>query len=269
MNYQDSENDDEYDSQEGLRWNRNYIEDSRRTHGLNIGSNERRSYDERRSHTMDDNFEERLSDRSERRLNEWRSHPEHRQGHKDRRSEEHINDDEARGMVLDNRYIQQLEEEIAELKNMNKKLKAQVSEFRNSRSRSSKRNIRRDNEWTAEEGRLADKIVPFCKLYLFPRYKFLKDNWMDYDLEHENSFCNFVVEKINEMYPNMRIITRSKREWESVYVPLIGQKYSNMRCNLSNDFRSQYFGKFTIHISYDYQIESDIKYTIEFAFQHR
>ena len=95
--------------------------------------------------------------------------------------------------------------------------------------------IRRDNEWTAEEGRLADKIVPFCKLYLFPQYKFLKDNWMNYDLEHENSFCNFVVEKINEMYPNMRIITRSKREWESVYVPLIGQKYSNMRCNLSND----------------------------------
>ncbi len=63
------------------------------------------------------------------------------------------------------------------MKNMNKKLKAQVSEFRNSRSRSTtKRNIRQDNEWTAEEGRLADKIVPFCKLYLFPQYKFLKDN---------------------------------------------------------------------------------------------
>ena len=78
-----------------------------------------------------------------------------------------------------------------------------------------------------------------------------------------------MAEKINEMYPNMRIITRSKRERESVYVPLIGQKYSNMRCNLSNDIRSQYFGKFTIHISYDYQIESDIKYPIEFAYQRR
>jgi hypothetical protein len=131
--------------------------------------------------------------------------------------------------------IQQLEDELAKMKNINKKLKAQVSEFRNSRRRSTKRNIRRDNEWTAEEGRLADKIVPFCKLYLFPWYKFLKDNWMDYDKENENSFCNFVAEKINEMYPNMRTITRSKREWESVYVPLIGQKYSNMRCNLSND----------------------------------
>ena len=89
-----------------------------------------------------------------------------------------------------------------------------------------------------------DKIVPFCKLYLFPRYKFLKDNWMDFDLENENSFCNFVFSKMNEMYPNMRNITAKIREWESVYVPLIGQKYSNMRCNLSNDIRSQYFGEF-------------------------
>ena len=67
-------------------------------------------------------------------------------------NEEHIDNDEARGMVLDNRYIQQLEEEIAELKNMNKKLKAQVSQFQNSRSHSFNRNIRRDNKWTAEEG---------------------------------------------------------------------------------------------------------------------
>ena len=49
---------------------------------------------------------------------------------------------------------------------------------------------------------------------------------------------------MNEMYPNMRIMTAKRREWESVYVPLIGQKYSNMRCNLSNDIRSQYFGTF-------------------------
>ncbi len=129
------------------------------------------------------------------------------------------------------------------MKNMNKKLKAQVSEFQKSRSGyTTKRSIRQDYEWTTEEGRLADKIVPFCKLNLFPCYKFLKDNWMDFDLENENSFCNFVFLKMNEMYPNMRIITAKRKEWESVYVPLI----SNMRCNLSNDIRSQYFGTFSI-----------------------
>ena len=91
---------------------------------------------------------------------------------------------------------------------------------------------------------------------------------MDFDLENNNSFCNFVFGKMNEMYPNMRIITAKRREWESVYVPLIGQKYSNMRYNLSNDIRSQYFGTFLI-FSYHYHIESNQKYTIFVYLQHR
>lgn len=241
MNDDESEIESEDDSHDDLRRNRNYIADTRPGNVVQR-SNERRSYDERPRRTLNDSYDDRHSDRSERRQNE-RSF--------NRQPWQEIDDDAGRGTVSDHRYIQQLEEELAEMKNMNKKLKAQVSEFRNSRSRSTtKRNIRRDNEWTAEEGRLADKIVPFCKLYLFPRYKFLKDNWMDFDMENENSFCNFVFDKMKEMYPNMRIITARKKEWESVYVPLIGQKYSNMRCNLSNDIRSQYFGKFSIDFFY-------------------
>jgi hypothetical protein len=72
---------------------------------------------------------------------------------------------------------------------------------------------------------------------------------MDYDPENENSFCHFVRDKMNVIYKNMRIRMSGpqfKREWEDVYVPLIGLKYSNMRCNLSNDIRSQYFGKFKV-----------------------
>jgi hypothetical protein len=69
---------------------------------------------------------------------------------------------------------------------------------------------------------------------------------MDFDPENENSFSHFVGTKMNEMYKNLRIRMQGqqfKREWEDVYVPLIGLKYSNMRCNLSNDIQSQYFGK--------------------------
>ena len=119
-------------------------------------------------------------------------------------------------------------------------------EAQHSRRCSPKVKIRRDNEWTAEEERPGDKIVPFCRLYLFPRYKFLWDNWMEFDPENENSFCHFVGTKMNEMCKNLRIWMQGqqfKREWEDVYVPLIGLKYSNMRCNLSNNIRSQYFGK--------------------------
>jgi hypothetical protein len=174
------------------------------------------------------------------RQNERGFHPQPRQ---------EIEDDTSRQRVLDDWYVELLEEELAEMKNyhMNKKLKAQVSEFGKSRSRyTTKRSIRRDNEWTAKEGRLVDKIVPFCRLFLFPRYKFLKDNWMDFDLENDNSFCNFVFLMMNDMHSKMKIITAKRKEWESVDVPLIGQKYTNMRCNLSSDIRSQYFALFSI-----------------------
>ena len=70
---------------------------------------------------------------------------------------------------------------------------------------------------------------------------------MDYHPENENSCCHFVRNKMNEMYKNMRIrmsLQQFKREGEDVYLPLIGHKYSNMSCNLSNDIRSQYFGEF-------------------------
>ncbi len=82
MNYRDSKNKDDDSSQEGLRRNRNYIEDSRCDHGVNR-SNERRSYDKTRIRTMDDHSKEQLSDCSERRQNERRSHPEHWEGTED------------------------------------------------------------------------------------------------------------------------------------------------------------------------------------------
>ncbi len=69
------------------------------------------------------------------------------------------------------------------------------------------------------------------------------------------NLCHFVGDKMNVMYKNMRKKMSGqlfKREWEDVYVPVIGLKYSNMRCNLSkNDIRLQYFGKFKVRmISY-------------------
>lgn len=127
-NYRDSENKDDDSSQKGLRRNRNNIEDSRHDHGVNR-SNERRSYDERRICTMDDHSEEQLSDCSERRRNERRTHLEHCQGTEDRRSQHRVEIDTQWTKAAADRHIQQLEDELAEMKNMNKKLKAQVSEF--------------------------------------------------------------------------------------------------------------------------------------------
>ena len=49
-----------------------------------------------------------------------------------------------------------------------------------------------------------------------------------------------------DTYRSMRIPTIGREfedQWERVYVPVIGLKYRNMRCNLGNDIQEQYFGE--------------------------
>ena len=142
--------------------------------------------------------------------------------------------------------IRDLEEKVIEMEETNRKLRAEIQMVKKTTNRSTKTAIRNDNAWTCEEGNLADKVTAFCKEYLFPRYKFLKEGWMDYDPENESSFCFFVGNKMTEMYANMRIRTigaQFESEWDRVYVPTIALKYTHMRCNLGNDIRTQYFGK--------------------------
>jgi hypothetical protein len=35
-------------------------------------------------------------------------------------------------------------------------------------------------------------------------------------------------------------------EWERIYVPMIGLRYTHMRCNLGSNIRAQYFGEFNV-----------------------
>ncbi len=47
--------------------------------------------------------------------------------------------------------------------------------------RQTKHQIRIDYDWDGEEAYFADSVSSFVKEYLFPRFKFLKDGWMEYD----------------------------------------------------------------------------------------
>ncbi len=88
------------------------------------------------------------------------------------------------------------------------------------------------NDWTGEEAKLADKITKFCKDYLFPHHKFLKDGWQAYNPENNKSFCYFVGKNMANTYKNMRNImtgTQFEDEWDRIYVPTIGLKYTHMR----------------------------------------
>ena len=91
--------------------------------------------------------------------------------------------------------IRDLEEELIEMEETNRKLRSELQAVKKSTNRSTKYAICNDNAWTCEEGNLADKVTAFCKEYLFPQYKFLKEGWMDYDPENKNSFCVFVGNK--------------------------------------------------------------------------
>ncbi len=64
-----------------------------------------------------------------------------------------------------------MEDHINELKEKNKKLKAELKESTKSNSHSTKGHIRNANDWTCEEANLADKITEFCKDYLIPCYE--------------------------------------------------------------------------------------------------
>jgi hypothetical protein len=70
----------------------------------------------------------------------------------------------------------------------------------------------------------------------------LKEGWQDYDPTNKKSLSYFVGRKMADIYRSMRFPTIGREfedQWERVYV----LKYQNMRCNLGNDIRAQYFGE--------------------------
>jgi hypothetical protein len=75
----------------------------------------------------------------------------------------------------------ELEDKLYELEENNKKLKTELKASKKSSSRSTKREIRNANDWSGEEANLADKVLEFCKDFLLPFYKFLKDGWKSYN----------------------------------------------------------------------------------------
>jgi hypothetical protein len=108
-----------------------------------------------------------------------------------------------------------------------------------------KGDIRNANDWTGEEANLADKVMEFCKDFLFPHYKFLKDVWKSYKPEKNKSFCCFFGKNMANTYKKMRIATTGSTfedEWDKIYVSTIGLKYTHMRCNFGSDIQAQYFG---------------------------
>jgi hypothetical protein len=98
----------------------------------------------------------------------------------------------------------------------------------------SKKQVKIFQNWTGEETNYADIITQFCKTFLFPRYKFLKEGWNEYD---QNRSSLSLLVKQNVAMPEG---ANYETLWERVVVPTIRLKYINIKCNLNNEIKDAY-----------------------------
>jgi hypothetical protein len=98
-----------------------------------------------------------------------------------------------------------------------------------STARQMKCQIRNNYNWDGKEANFADSVSNFAKEYLLPRFKILKDGWMNYD-EGQDNFSTFVQGKVQ-----ISEGADYKDQWERVICPTIQVKYVSIRCNLNNE----------------------------------
>jgi hypothetical protein len=67
-----------------------------------------------------------------------------------------------------------------------------------------KRKVREEYQWTGEETNFTKTVNHFCKNFLFPRYKFLKDGWQDVLPERLDCSVNKDETLKHEMQPEQR-----------------------------------------------------------------
>jgi hypothetical protein len=129
-----------------------------------------------------------------------------------------------------------LSQRCVENKRIIKRLKMELR-LSKSHARQTKHQIRIDYNWDGKEANFADSVLSFVKEYLFPRYKILKDGWMEYD-KGQDSFSTFVQGKVKILEG-----AEYKDKWERVICPTIQAKYVTIRCNLNNEIRRTYKSK--------------------------
>ncbi len=94
-------------------------------------------------------------------------------------------------------------------------------------TRMSRKTVREELQWTGEDTNFVETVNNFCKYFLFPRTKFLKDGWQDFCPIKRAAYTCFVC-------------TDNRDMWDRVIVHSISRKYQNMKCNLNNNIKSIY-----------------------------
>ncbi len=117
-----------------------------------------------------------------------------------------------------------------------KKLKMDLRLLK-SHARQTKRQIRINYDWDGNEAIFLDSVSSFVIEYLFPRYKFLKEGWMEYD-DGPESLLLFVQGKVG--IPEG---ADYNDQGERVICPTIHTKYVTIGCNVNNEIQKTYKSK--------------------------
>ena len=126
-----------------------------------------------------------------------------------------------------------------------KKLSTEIQLLRaKSQDTKTKQNLREVYAWSDKEASLAQAVVHMCKEYLFPRFKFLRGKWYEYDRDKEGGFCKLVMNQL----PNLSRCTDAEEIWDRVVVPSIKLKYQTLRNNINSVVRGRYGGTFIPHL---------------------
>ncbi len=103
------------------------------------------------------------------------------------------------------------------------------------KNQQNKKKVREDYHWTGEEINFSDTVNQFCKLFLFPKYKFLKEGWPDYRPDRKNSLYLLCMQ-----YLKIPEGTKPEDIWQRVIVLLIRVKYINIKGNMNNNIKKIY-----------------------------
>jgi hypothetical protein len=123
---------------------------------------------------------------------------------------------------------------LREKERMIKKLQAEIECMKN-KSKPRKKTLRDIMKWSGEEINLSESVNTFVRVFLFPRYKFLKDGWQNYQPDKTDSLSLMCLRKLS-----LPEGSEADDNWERVIVPSIQMKYVNIKGNMNNDLKKIY-----------------------------
>lgn len=140
------------------------------------------------------------------------------------------------------RYIAELENERDEVLRQCEAYKQNVRDLRVEINTvvvrvNNKQDMKKRYRWNSVDRAYSDVVTKFCKEWLFSRYKFFQEDWMEYD-DSRGSLPELVFK-----HCALPVGMEKEDAWRRIAAPSIATKYTNMRCNANTELRKAFLGK--------------------------